>query len=80
MGGEIGQAVAAGIARVLETVETHLRGSRETRHEKAIHIVTTLIGSLVIARAVGDAQIGRDVLAASRARMEREVVASPPED
>jgi len=31
------------------------------------------LGTLVIARAAGDAQIGKDVLAASRARLSQEI-------
>ena len=71
-GCEMQRAFAEGIKAVLEIYQSRARGkSRPSRREQAIELLSNLIGSLVLARAVAkvDPALSDEFLAAGRHRL-----------
>ncbi|HTJ83733.1 MAG TPA: TetR/AcrR family transcriptional regulator [Polyangiaceae bacterium] len=67
---ELGAVVATEIGVVLAGIEAKLGGGKGARR-RAIVFLSTSVGAMVIARAVGDRELAREVLAAARATLSK---------
>lgn len=63
---EVRRAFANGTQRTIDKLSAGLSGPPAERRSKAIRLFTSLVGAVVIARAVGDCELRKEVLAASR--------------
>jgi AcrR family transcriptional regulator len=64
---EVRRAVTRRIKDLIGLVEQQLPGwGKSAAHEKAMSVVATLVGALMLARAVDDAQLSRDIRKAAR--------------
>lgn len=70
LGGVAGDASADGIARVIDALAAQMPGPKETARARAQHLLATLAGAVVIARAAGKTEVGREVLEACRSQLE----------
>ena len=66
------QAFTEGVRRLMERV-TRLLGpkSRRKREDEALAIAATLVGGMILARAVDNRELSDRILAACRARLNR---------
>lgn len=63
---EVRRAFANGTQRTIDKFSAGLRGTPSERRTKAIQMFITLVGAVVVARAVGDCELREEVLATSR--------------
>jgi len=70
LGGVAGDASASGIARVIDALEAQMPGPKATARARAEQTLATLVGAVVIARAAGKTDVGREVLEACRSKFE----------
>jgi TetR/AcrR family transcriptional repressor of nem operon len=63
---EVRRAFANGTQRTIDKLSAGLRGTPGERRTKAMQMFISLVGAVVVARAVGDCEFREDVLAASR--------------
>ena len=71
---DVQKVFANGTQRILEKLSAGLDGTPSERRAKAIRLMARLVGAVVIARAVGNAALGEEVLSACReVRSHREV-------
>lgn len=63
---EVRRAFANGAQRTIDKLSGGLRGSPAERRTKAIQMFASLVGAVVIARAVGDNSFGEEVLTTCR--------------
>jgi TetR/AcrR family transcriptional regulator, transcriptional repressor for nem operon len=63
---EIRRVFANGTQRTIDKLSAGLRGTPSERRTKAIQMFISLVGAVVIARAVGDSELREEVLGASR--------------
>lgn len=66
MCGAVSAAFAMGIERLVGTLSARLPGPKKTARARAARMLASLVGAVVIARATGDADIGREVREACR--------------
>jgi TetR/AcrR family transcriptional repressor of nem operon len=66
------QAFTEGLRRMIERL-THLMGpkARRKREDKALVVAATMVGGMILARAVDDRQLSDRILAVCRARLSR---------
>lgn len=70
--GVAAEASANGTARLLDALEAHMAGPRATARGRAEHLLATLVGAIVLARAAGATGrtgAARQILEACRARL-----------
>ncbi len=65
-GAAVRKTFTDGTEKLLEKLSAGLDGSAAERRAKAIRLVATLVGAVVIARAVGDDRLSEEVLSACR--------------
>lgn len=70
IGGRVAATTADSIKRVIAAIASHLPGSKQAARERSAVMFATLVGAVVIARASGDSEIGKEVLAACRKRLD----------
>jgi TetR/AcrR family transcriptional repressor of nem operon len=63
---EVRRAFANGTQRTIDKLSAGLSGTPAGRRTKAIRMFASLVGAVVIARAVGDGALSEEVLATSR--------------
>lgn len=63
---EVRRAFANGTQRMIDKLSAGFSGTPSQRRSKAIQMFASLVGTVVIARAVGDGALSEEVLAASR--------------
>ena len=67
--GVASEATAEGIVRLVDKLAILLPGPKASARERALHLLATLVGAVVIARAAGETPVGRQVLEACRSRI-----------
>ncbi len=65
-GADVQRVFANGTQRTIDKLAAGLSGTPAERRAKAIRTLTSLVGAVVIARAVGDGALSEEVLAANR--------------
>ena len=70
IGGAISQAFADGTRRMIAEIAERLPGRKDTTQARAAHMLATLVGAVVIARATGESEVRDQVLAACRKHLE----------
>lgn len=61
---EVRKVITEGIRSMLELIESSVPGSdKKTKRANAIHTLTTMVGALIVARAVGDPALSKEILA-----------------
>jgi len=65
-GAHVQRVFANGTQRTIDKLSAGLSGTPVERRAKAIRILATLVGAVVIARAVGDGALSEEVLRANR--------------
>lgn len=74
-GPAVKQAFAEGVEDVVAALQPQLpEGSAEARRRHALALLSTLVGGLLLARAVGDTSLAREVRQASREQALRSLV------
>lgn len=65
-GGILRQAFGAGVEQYLDLLDTIVEAkSDEDRRDKAMVVISTMVGALILSRAVEDPQLSSDILRAS---------------
>lgn len=70
-GADVKRVFANGSERTLDKLAAGLTGSPAERRAKALGLLVTLVGSVVVARAVGEGPLSEEVLAAGRETVAR---------
>jgi TetR/AcrR family transcriptional repressor of nem operon len=65
-GADVQRVFANGTQRMIDKLSAGLSGTPAERRSKAIRTLATLVGAVVIARAVGDGALSEEVLTANR--------------
>lgn len=65
-GADVKRVFANGMQRTIDKLSAGLSGTPAERRARAIRTLTTLVGAVVIARAVGDGALSEEVLTANR--------------
>lgn len=65
-GADVQRVFANGTQRLIDKLSAGLSGTPAERRAKAIRTLATLVGTVVIARAVGDGALSEEVLTANR--------------
>jgi len=68
-GSPVRESFARQIERYLTLLEGMLEGADETRRKKAVLILSSLVGALAMARAVGDESLSQEFLEATAAEL-----------
>lgn len=66
VGPDVQKVFAERIGKQLDLLASGLEGDASERRTKAMRLLATLVGAVVVARAVGDSRIGAEVLKACR--------------
>lgn len=66
-GGEVGASFAEGTEHLVQRLTTALANASATPREAALRLLSSLVGTIVIARAVGAVALQNEVIAAMRA-------------
>jgi TetR/AcrR family transcriptional repressor of nem operon len=61
------RAVTSAVRAGIDTLVRLARGSKAARRQKAIHTYATMVGAMVMARAVDDAELSQEILDAALA-------------
>jgi TetR/AcrR family transcriptional repressor of nem operon len=65
-GADVQRVFANGTQRTIDKLSAGLSGTPAERRAKAVRILASLVGAVVIARAVGDSALSEEVLTANR--------------
>ncbi len=60
---------AQGIERMVDAVSQRLSGSKHAARKRAMHMLATMVGAIVMARATGGTAVGKEVLAVCREQL-----------